>query len=273
MVRSIGPDIVLCADMLVEHVHFETSYFNPFDIGYKAVAVNLSDIAAMGARANYILCTLSGPKDYPLDEILKSIQETSRLYNVALVGGDISRSTEISVSISVVGTRDTSTSLLRSAASEGDQIVLTSPTGRSAGGLASLSQKGERPSNPTPFELAHLRPLPLLDAGLTALSCGATAGIDISDSLALDLHRVADASNVGFELTQIPLIDGVTKEQALFGGEDYELLLFVKDGTSLVKSLNKVLQRTTASVIGVVTKNQNVRTLEGVPLPKKGYLH
>ncbi len=273
VVRSINNDIVLCADMLVEHVHFETSYFDPFDIGYKAVAVNLSDIAAMGARAIYLLCTLSGPKDYPLDEILQGIQDTSKLYNVTLVGGDISRSTEITVSISVVGTRDTSVSLLRSAASAGDQIVLTGPTGRSAAGLRSLSQNNVRPSHPTPFELAHLRPLPLLDAGRAALSYGARAGIDISDSLALDLHRAADASNVGFELSDVPLIEGVTKEQALYGGEDYELLLFIKDGVSLAKHLDKVLHRTSAQVIGVVTNNQEIRTLGGEQLPKKGYLH
>ncbi len=266
-------DLVLCADMLVEHIHFETSYFDPRDIGYKAVAVNLSDIAAMGANAVYLLCTLSGPKSYPLGEILTGIQDACDHYDISLVGGDISRSAEITASVSVIGTRETHTSLLRSKASPGDEIVLTGPTGLSAAGLRSLSQKRTRPMHPSLFELAHLRPLPLLKAGRAALSHGVKAGIDISDSLALDLHRVSDASNVGFELSHIPIVDGVSPEEALFGGEDYELLLFTKDGASLAALLDEILQRAAATVIGVVTEDKDLRTLRGKPLPKKGFLH
>jgi thiamine-monophosphate kinase len=266
-------DLLLCSDMLVEHTHFETSYFRASDIGFKSVVVNLSDIAAMGGIPKYVLCAVSGPKDFPIDEVLEGVQMACYTYNADLVGGDISRSTEIVVTISVVGTSNNLVPMLRSKAAPGDSIVITGPTGRSSAGLRSLSKKGQRPEHPSEVELAHLRPKARVTAGRVAAEFGTKAAIDISDGLALDLHRVADASGVGFQLERVPFVFPATAEDALFGGEDYELLLFHPDGELLVEMLEEVLEGTRATVIGKVVEDPTTRDLQGEPLLKRGYLH
>jgi thiamine-monophosphate kinase len=230
--------LLVTTDLLLEEVHFRRRYATPADIGWKALAVNLSDIAAMGGIPRWALVALGCPDDVAADAVrdfARSMREIAVSHGVTVVGGDTASSPAgWVVNVTLVG-EAAGRPKLRSAARPGDLIAVTGALGRSAAGLARLERC---PDDRDELALAHLRPVPRVREGqaLGRLD-GVHAMIDLSDGLATDLARVAEQSGVGarVDLSRLP-IDAATRETArqfgtdplgwaTSGGEDYELLV------------------------------------------------
>jgi thiamine-monophosphate kinase len=236
---------VLTADMLVEGVHFERATTAPHDLGYKSLAVNVSDVAAMGGSPRYALVSLGLPSDVEpgwVVELFGGLRDGAAEYAVALVGGDTSLSERVIVSVALTGEVAKGGAVLRSGARPGDRVVVTGALGAAAGGLRLAQAPPEDVGAAVVSEWgrglisAHVRPVARVGEGQTLAQVGATAMIDISDGLAIDLGRLCRESGVAaaLELAAIPVAFGLYElkgvvpidplELALAGGEDYELL-------------------------------------------------
>lgn len=229
LVPSAGADLVTVVDTLVEGVHFPAG-FSPADIGYRAVAVNLSDIAAMGANPRWMTLALSlqvADEDW-LEAFSEGMFQAAADHGVALVGGDTTRASEIVATVQIAGEVEAGTAILRSGAIAGDTLYVTGTVGDAAAGLYGLVN-GESVK-----ELASrfARPSPRVSYG-KALVGTATAAIDLSDGLYGDLSKLLIASGVAAEIdvSALPVSDALrgafTPERqrsfALGGGDDYEL--------------------------------------------------
>jgi len=236
--RSNG-SIELCTiDTLVQDIHFNLGNTGYADLGWKALAVNLSDIAAMGGMPLHALVSLSLPGYTEVDDIKKLYEgmlKLARKYDVAIAGGDVVRAPQLTISISVIGRATGDTVLKRSAAAAGDHIAVTGTLGASAAGLQILTGKLAPPDGEaiSTLRMAHLTPEPRLAEGQLLAKNGVKAAIDISDGLLGDLGHICTSSAVGAEIYAgnvpvNPLVSTVFKEDAvrlaLSGGEDYELL-------------------------------------------------
>jgi thiamine-monophosphate kinase len=232
---------IATSDSLIQDVHFTLSTTTWRELGWKALAVNLSDIAAMGGLPQYALVSLGLPGDTEIAsvaELYEGIEELARLFDVSIVGGDSVGAPVVMVSLAVVGKAQKNQSVLtRSAAAPGDLIAVTGCLGASAAGLAML--QGGLELYPIDKETAgqlkeaHLRPYPRVVEGQALARHGVKAAIDLSDGLVGDLGRLCKASGVGARLfaSQIPVHPLVRDsfgtdaiQLALSGGEDYELL-------------------------------------------------
>jgi thiamine-monophosphate kinase len=230
-------ELVLTTDALVEDVHFVRGPTGARDLGHKAIVVNVSDIAAMGASPRAAVCALTLSPDVEaawVMELFGGMREACDEYALWLVGGDLSGGREVSIAVTVTGEVAPGRAVLRSGARPGDRIVVTGELGGSAAGLR-LSQLHSMPSA---HQLAlvhrHLRPTARAGEG-GVLARHATAMMDVSDGLAIDLSRLIGASGVGgrLALDDVPVAEGATIEDALGGGEDYELLATVPEATSV----------------------------------------
>ena len=236
---------VLTTDLLVDGVHFERGSTSARDLGAKAIAVNVSDIAAMGASPRYALASLALPSDIEaawVVELYGGMRAACDEYALALVGGDLSRAERLVISVVILGEVSRGRAVTREGARAGEAIVVTGSLGAAAAGLA-LSRA------PAPVLLAALsagwarelldalaRPAARVGEGVTLAQCGATAMMDLSDGLAKDLSRLCMASGVGarVRLADVPIPEAVRAaaaalavdplEFAVSGGEDYELL-------------------------------------------------
>ena len=191
-----------------------------------------------------------------------------------MVGGDLSAAGELVVAVTVLGTvGGDGTAVSRAGASAGDALLVTGPCGGSAAGLRELRAGSESGPGPGPGG-AYRRPVARLREGEAARRAGARAMIDVSDGLALDLHRLADASGLGFVLDDVPVAPGATLAEALGGGEDYELVISVgrKDLATLVDAYAAAALRRPV-LIGSVVANPSERTLAGRPLERLGWQH
>lgn len=236
---------VLTADMLVEGVHFEIGATAPHDLGHKAVTVNVSDIAAMGGSPRFGLACLAVSKKLEASWIMElygGMRQAANDYGMTLVGGDTSRGEVAVISVTVIGEVGAGRAVTRGGATPGDVLVVTGSLGGSAGGLrvarAGHGSQTEALSSEWGRALVgrHERPAARVGEGQTLAASGATAMIDLSDGLALDLSRVCEASGVGarVRLEAVPLAGGLEElgrllggealDLALHGGEDYELL-------------------------------------------------
>ena len=271
-VVSIGEQrVALCADALVDGVHFDLAYFSVADLAAKAIAVNASDIAAMGAIPRYYLSTIASRGNLDVEEILVVMAEEARSHGALLVGGDLVSSGELNVSVSAVGVFEAGSAVLRrSGVRAGDALLVTAPLGASARGLRGLRQ-GDQSLSVAARE-AHLRPRPQLTAGQLAARLQAHAAIDVSDGLLADLEHMLVASGVGAELGEIPRFEGATPEEALYGGEDYQLLIATDKPAELASAFqDEGLPR--PFVIGRAVPAPSVRLLEGHPYRPGGYTH
>ncbi len=269
--------LLLTTDALVEGVHFQFSYFTFYDLGYKLAAVNLSDVAAMGGRPLYALLTLGANRTLEwswLKELLLGIKEALAEHSASLVGGDTVRSKTFFLNLALVG--ETERPILRAYAKPGERIFLSRPLGGSSAFLRMIKEM-ELEKIPENLRLAHLRPSPEVRLG-RLLGPLASAMIDISDGLLLDLYRICRASQVGalLDLRKIPLYPLATMEDALCGGEDYALLFTiqeekVEDLKMLVKELNRQVYE-----IGVILEKEGlfIKDEEGVKtITPRGYDH
>ncbi len=262
--------IALCADALVQNVHFDLRWWTLAQVGAKALVVNLSDLAATGAIPYVFTCTISCPKSLDIQEVLDGLTDTATRYGITLVGGDITASDTLVISVTALGVCPRGR-LRRSGARPGDTLMCTGQLGASAHGL-SLLQNGHAPDLTDPTIRAHLVPTPRLEEGAAALAAGATAAMDVSDGLALDLWRLADASGVGFTLDALPRFADATDREVLSGGEDFELLFTTHDPGGLNDAF--MAQGLSSPIeIGTVVANPAIRTLAGEPLRPLGYLH
>ena len=224
-----GRELVAVVDAVVGGVHFPVD-IDPVDLGYRAVAVNLSDIAAMGARPRWMTLSLTLPSVDPewLQAFARGLHEAASAHDVALVGGDTTSGGNTVVSIQVIGDVETGKAILRSGASVGDTIYVTGRIGDGAAGLR-LIQAGTPDAE---LSRAFLRPEPRVDYGQMLVGV-ANAAIDISDGLYGDLEKLLAASGVGgkIDLDAVPLSAAMlehfdqraARDLALSGGDDYEL--------------------------------------------------
>jgi thiamine-monophosphate kinase len=243
--------LLLAADVVVEGVHADLSITSEADFGWKALAVNLSDIAAMGGRPLQALVTVVLPPGRSLEPLYEGLLECAAAYGCAVVGGDLSGGPGLVVSVAVTGTIDgDGSAVLRSGARPGDGLYVTGPLGASAAGMRAGGAG-----------TVHARPVPRLAEGVAARIAGATAMLDLSDGLTLDLRRLADASAVGVVVESLPVAPGATDEEALAGGEDYELL------AASPVPLEGWLR------IGTCTPDVGERRLGDGPLPEGGWEH
>ena len=241
---TIGPDLVslITTDLLVERIHFIRDSISGFDLGHKSLAVNLSDIAAMGGTAREAFISIAIPPDCPLEyleALYDGIKSLAARFDVNILGGDTTSSKEdLIINIVVQGTVDRAQMLCRDAACPGDFIVSSGYLGDSKAGLHLILNK--IPTDTEDFQAlyrAHVLPEPHLDEGrFLASQPGTHAGIDSSDGLSSDLGHIAEESQVGATLysDKIPVSESLLKfcrrfnfdpvEYALSGGEDYTLV-------------------------------------------------
>jgi len=243
VVTAADGRVVATTDLLVEGVHFRRDWSEAADVGHKAAAQNLADIAAMGARPTALLVGLAAPADLPTAWALGLADglaaEASRA-GAAVVGGDVVASDRLVVSVTALGSLDGRAPVTRSGARDGDLVAVRGRLGWSAGGLAVLT-RGFR--SPRALVEAHRRPMPDYAAGPIAAAHGATAMVDTSDGLLADLRHVADASGVRIELDLAALEIASTLRDAaaalgkdpiewvLTGGEDHALAATFPAGT------------------------------------------
>jgi len=290
---------VLTADMLVEDVDF-TRAIPLRNIARKALAVNLSDLAAMGAQPAYALLSLALPPwaHERADELLTSFAEMAKQYAIEIVGGDFSRAEKLTIAITAIG-RVVTRALLRSGAKAGDRVYLSRPIGGSATGLALMGFGGGTPPDQPPGrrrsyaerEFAesairrHIDPEPEVALGLALARIDlVTSCIDVSDGLSTDLHQLCDASNCGAEiereripifpdlLTYAPRLGIRASDAVLHGGEEYALLFT----SSLPESQLSSRVGRPVYAIGRLTRERGVVLKEnGIarPLEARGYDH
>lgn len=258
--------ILLTTDTLVEKVHFDLKYFRYFEVGWKLMAANLSDIAAMGGTPKYALVTLGlndrmRAKD--VDELYKGINSLASQYKVAIVGGDIVRSPKsLFFTMHLIGVADKV--VKRSGARAGDKIVVIGKFGASAVGLVGLKRFGRQSADISP----HLMPVPMIKEGRLAAKY-ATSMIDNSDGLARCLIEICKAGRVGAKIytDMVPLAKGASLEAALNGGEDYNLVMTVPK--------KKAVRIKGGKVIGEITKGGSIVLIDKAGskqiLIQKGY--
>ena len=234
---------VATVDTLAEGTHWRRDTMSFADVGWRAVATSVSDLAAMGAAPGYVLIAAELGADVELgdvDAFTEGVAEACRRYGVRVAGGNVAGAVATSVSTTAFGTATTredgtATLLRRDAARPGDLVAVSGTPGAAAAGLALIETGRAAERGATPLVEAHRRPPARLALGRAAVDAGVRCAIDISDGLLQDLGHVARASGVGIELDagRLPLHPAATEllgaenaaELALRGGEDYELAL------------------------------------------------
>jgi len=285
-------DLLVTADMLIEDIDFRFDWAKPEFIGHKALAVSLSDIAAMGGKPEWAMLSIGIPEHLwgtrTIDNFYKGWHKLAKKFKIELAGGDISRTKDKLVIDSVAGgSVPKGRAILRSTAKPGNLIFVTGLLGGAAGGL-DLFEKGSRQGGENTILqdhllLKHLQPWPQVNsAKLLQENAIATAAIDLSDGLSSDLHHVCSASGVGavIHAEKIPIdpnLRGITRrvaerlDLALNGGEDFELL-FTCDPKYFSAAKNAGFFH-----IGEITANKDIIELmaagESTVLPPKGYRH
>lgn len=266
---AAGSQLVLTTDVVVAGVHFDLQLSTLADVGWKAMAVNVSDVAAMGAAPLYALVSLVVPADVTLSELYGALADSATTYGLQIVGGDISTGWQLCISIAMVGACvDPLRPVLRSGARPGDRLFLTGPLGASSAGLRLLRSGVDHGE----LVEAHRRPVPRVAEGAAAAKAGATAMIDVSDGLATDLHHLCRASRVGARLTEAPVVAGAELADALSGGEDYELCFAASDAAVVRAAFDEADLRQPLE-IGVCVADSTELTLAGEPIAARGYEH
>ncbi len=294
------------SDMLVEGVHFDLSYATCAELGFKALAVNISDIAAMGGRPRYYLVSVALRPDFRVEDLemlYKGMESVAGSFGVYAIGGDTcGTSGPLVISITVLGEAGKDNVVRRSGARPGHDIYVTGSLGDSAGGLELLKSGAGRPKpgasgrkgsaaakDAAAYLISrHLMPEPRVKAGRMFAEAGLAASmIDISDGLSSDLGHILDESGVGAEVEadRLPissrLLDVFGRKQApglaLHGGEDYELLFTArKTDRDKIKDCARRL-RTAVTLVGKVTRGKGAFLVSGDGgkeiLNPKGYEH
>jgi thiamine-monophosphate kinase len=283
-----GPrNLVITSDLLVEEYDFRKALHPPRLLGRKSLNVNLSDIAAMGGRPLHAVLgvALPGQTDWKwLSEFFRGFREASHKARVVLVGGDFSEARRIMISVTVTGSAETF--VPRSGAKPGDLIYVSGSLGDAAAGLRLLESGRRRGKGRAvgPLLKAFLDPAPRLELGaLLARKKLASAMIDVSDGLSVDLAHICEESGLGaeVELCRIPLSGALRRfskdplDLALNGGEDFELLFTVRPGD--VPRLRRLARRFKITAIGRITAGKGMVAVDAAgnkkPLKIQGFEH
>lgn len=288
-----GEEAAVTTDLSIDGRHFRLDWHPPEAIGYRTLARGLSDLAAMGARPLAAFISLGLPPDLTkgrrswMGRFYDGLFALAERHNCPLAGGDLAQSPVALADIVLVGAVPRGRALLRSSACSGDQIYVTGTLGGAAAGLAQLSELARvaTTGNITiPKRLAgtlqpHFYPEPRVSQGLWLQKRGAaTACLDISDGLSTDLLHLCEESGVSAEVDAalLPVAPGATLDQALHGGEDYELLFTTPPDTKLPRRIAGV----PITRIGRVARRSlnrpliTLRTADGVkPLEHRGWEH
>jgi thiamine-monophosphate kinase len=256
-------ELVFTTDMLIEDVHFRRATHSAAQTGHQALARGLSDIAAMGAEPRFCLFSVAFPKWADgrwISQFFDGFLALARETGTELAGGDLARAAKMMCDVVVCGAAPTGRALRRDGARAGNSIYVSGRLGGSALGLATKRGLAWR---------RHLRAEPRLAVG-RFLRTRATAAMDLSDGLSIDLQRLCVASGVSAEIEPPPLFRGASLEHGLHGGEDYELLFTTRPNVKIPASFAGVeLTR-----IGSVRRGHPGQILlAGEPLPIKGYDH
>ena len=243
-----APDgrVVATTDLLVEGVHFRRDWSSAYDVGRKAAAASLADVAAMGGRATALLVGLAAPDDLPVlwaTGLADGLRDEAAVVGASVVGGDVVRSDTIVVAVTALGDLAGRPPVTRAGARPGDAVVLAGELGRSAAGLREL-MAGRTDG---PLVDAHRRPTPPYDMGPVLADAGATSMCDVSDGMLADAGQLARASGVCFDLDP-------ADELVLTGGEDHALLASLPAGVALppgCRVIGRVLAGEGVTVAGV----------------------
>lgn len=282
LVSSGSGDLVLTTDMLVEGVHFDHS-MSTRDLGYKAIAVNVSDVAAVAGSPRYATVGLAMPSGTNAGwvvDLCRGMGEACEEYGLSLVGGDLSRSEKVVISVTIAGEVPSGRALTRAGAIAGDVVVVTGELGAAAGGLLvgardALTGWGRR------LLAAQARPIARVGEAQALAAAGASAMMDISDGLSTDLHRLCLASDVGasIDTSSLPVSPDLQHlkrdalDLALNGGEDYELLVTMPP-SAVDAAATKLKEHfgVPLTTIGEITSPRGVLA-DGRPLEAKGWDH
>ena len=263
--------VAITADALINGVHFDIRYFSILDIAVKSIAVNASDLAAMGATPRYFLVTVATPGEIDVEQLLFELQNQAQRYGAILIGGDLTHGGTFSISVTAIGTYSNGDRILkRSDASAGDTIMVTGPLGGSNLGLRQLQRSLEPSDNAA--VLRHLGPQARIAEGRVGAKTNASTAIDISDGLLGDLEHILISSGLGCELDFIPVFAGAELNDALSGGEDYELILTTPDPLELTRAF-EAASLTPPISVGRCVATPEVRLLFGKTYQPTGYLH
>jgi thiamine-monophosphate kinase len=289
--------LLITCDIQVEDQHFRLKNISPYQLGRRAMAVNLSDIAAMGGQPTYALVSLGFPRSFPLsdfDELFRGIKDEFALFSAHIIGGNLSNtSKELIIDITLLGEVSPNQIVTRSGAKPGDRIFVTGNLGESGAGFYVL-EKYDKNYRREFYNLVqkHLQPVPRIEIGKRIAQSGfATAMIDISDGIASDLNHICIMSAVGAEIYQdrIPLPDGIDKVTyfsgrsalylALHSGEDYELLFTIKPDTpdAIIHSISNETGIAITEIGKILTIESGYQLIDlqnrRVPIQPKGWDH
>ena len=263
--RGSSEDLLFTTDLLLEGVHFRNETHRSEDVGHKALARGLSDIAAMGGEPRFCLVSLAlapwADRRW-LDGFYNGLLRLAARNGTVLAGGDLARAPLVACDIVVCGATPKGRALRRDGARAGDAIYVSGRLGGSALGLVTGTGGAWK---------RHLRPQPRLELGrYLREKLRATAAMDLSDGLSLDLHRMCLASGLAAEIEEPPRFAGASLEQALDGGEDYELLFTLNPRVKVPARYGSVpLTR-----IGTMRKGRaGAVYMSGKPLAPLGYDH
>ncbi|MFC4025486.1 thiamine-phosphate kinase [Oceanobacillus longus] len=284
-------DIVTAVDTFVENVHFSKETMNSFHVGYRALAANISDLAAMGAVPAFYLVSIVIPKGWEQNELVQifdGMKQLAEQYKMDLIGGDTVSGKELSISITVLGYTMKDKSRFRSDSIQGDVVFVTGTLGDSQAGFHVLTN----PDNyiePAYFVNKHRMPSPRVDFSSKLNNISRLALNDISDGIASEANEIAEASSVTITLVDELLPTSTNFNQfpadlqykwKLYGGEDFELMGTVsKEEWNEVKRIAE-LTNTMVSKIGYVSAADPVGRVflkqnhnKDIILEKKGYVH
>ena len=261
--RGSREDLLFTTDLLIEDVHFRRATHRAEDVGWKCLARGLSDIAAMGGEPRFCLVSLAVAEWADarwVDGFYRGLLRLARREKTALAGGDLARAAQVTCDIVVCGAVPRGSALRRDSARAGNAIYVSGALGGSALGLAKGAGRAWK---------RHARPEPRLALGcFVREQLRATAAMDLSDGLSIDLRRMCEASGLKAKIGIPPIYRGATLEQALHGGEDYELLFTVPARANVPMEFEGLpLTR-----IGVMRRGAGV-TLDGAPLAALGLDH
>jgi thiamine-monophosphate kinase len=261
-------------DSFIQDVHFPSGVASWKELGWKAMAVNLSDIAAMGGLPRYALVSLAFPDNTEVEDVIAlyaGMLDLSQQGGVVIIGGNISRAPIVVITITILGSSQKKHILTRSAAKPGELVAVTGELGAAAAGLEMLTKGLKLDSQTTArFRGAFLHPYPRISEGQILVDQGVKTAIDLSDGLLSDLNQICHSSQVSarVEVERVPIEPMVKAhfgdkalEMALSGGEDYELLF-----TGKVETVNRVKRKAACpiTVIGEIVAGR-----EGVTLVDK----
>lgn len=237
VIRPTGEDIVTAVDTMVEGVHFSKETMQPYHVGHRVLAANVSDLAAMGSTPAFYMVSLTVPSSWnqeELEELYQGMQQLARLYNMDLIGGDTVSGSELSVTVTVIGTVPKGKARYRSVAKPDDILFVTGTLGDARAGLEWLLNGGTEIDEDVDYLVKrHRTPFPRVEFAQSLVTLSRLTLNDVSDGIANEANEIAEASDVDLliDASKIPFSTAIFRkypekyeEWMLSGGEDFELL-------------------------------------------------